>query len=71
MEMANRGAIRGEIWDFGGGGVVLICIWSIIDLLVFNVILGSFRALASKWPVTRKQLTAVERNGGQFLRHWG
>ncbi len=27
------------------------------DLLVFKVILGSFGALVSKWPVTRKQLT--------------
>ncbi len=27
-----------------------------VDLVVFNVILGAFSALISKWPVTRKQL---------------
>ncbi len=32
------------------------------DLLVFKVILRSFGALVSKWPVTQKWL-AVEQNG--------
>ncbi len=36
--------------------------WDTFDLLTFNVILGSFGVLLSKWPVTRKQLhVAVEK----------
>ena len=35
------------------------------DLLIFNVILGSFGAIALKWPVTGKRLT-VERNRLKF-----
>ncbi len=30
--------------------------WGTFDHVVFKVILGSFGALVSKWPVTRKQL---------------
>ena len=35
-------------------GVVVICIWSTFDLLVFKDILGSLCVLVSEWPVTRK-----------------
>ncbi len=39
-----------------------ICyIWATFEPVVFKVILGSFGALFSKWPVTRKR-TLVERN---------
>ncbi len=31
--------------------------WGTFDLLVFNVILGSFSALVSIWPATRIWLT--------------
>ena len=36
------------------------------DLSVFKVILGSFGALASKWPVTQKRLALEEENGVKF-----
>ncbi len=42
---------RSEIWE---SWVVVVCIWGTFDLLVLKVILGSFGALVSKWPVTRK-----------------
>ena len=35
------------------------------DLLLFKVILRSFGALVSKWPVTRKQVS-VEKTGVKF-----
>ncbi len=54
---ADRRAKQNEIWL---SGVIVICIWGIFDLLVFNF--GSFGALISKWPITRKRLV-VERNG--------
>ncbi len=49
LEMANHGTKRSEIWH----SVVLVQDkWGTFDLLVFNVNLGSFRALFSQWPVT-------------------
>ncbi len=33
-----------------------------IDLLVFEVILGSFGTLVSKWPVTRKQVSIIRES---------
>ena len=42
-----------KIWD---SGVVVACIWGTFDFLPFNVILESFSALVSKWPVIQKQL---------------
>ena len=42
-----------------GTQIVVTCIWSTFDLLVFSVIFGSFGALVSKWSVTQKRL-AVE-----------
>ena len=33
-------------------GVVVVCIWGTFDLLVFKVILWSFHALVSRYPVT-------------------
>ncbi len=44
---------RTEIWD---SGIVVPCIWSTFDILVFRVILGLCGATVSKWPVTRKWL---------------
>ena len=48
---------RNEV-KFGTPGVVVTCIWGTFgfDLLVLKVTLGSFDALVSKWPVTRKYL---------------
>ena len=63
--MNGRIAKWSEMWYSGGGGVVVTCIWGIFDLLVFNVILGSFSTLVSKWPVTGKRL-AVKPNGVKF-----
>ncbi len=37
------------------------------DILVFNVILGSFGALVSKWPVTQTQVS-VQKSGVKFGR---
>ncbi len=62
LKTAGLRAKWGEICD---SGVVVICILSMYDLLVFNVILGPFRVLASNWPITRKRL-AVERKGVKF-----
>ncbi len=42
--------------------------WCTFDLVVFKVILRSFGALVSKWPVSRKGLV-VERNGPKFGNH--
>ncbi len=44
--MAGCRAKRTEIWD---SGILVTHIWSTFDLVVFNVILGSFGALVSKW----------------------
>ena len=59
--MAYRRVKRSEnkIWDLGG---VVTYIRGTFYLLVFKIILGSFGALVSKWPLTRKQLDVV-RNG--------
>ena len=57
-EIAGRRAKLSEILD---SGVVVICIFSTFDLLVFKVIFLSFGALLSKWPVTQKR-PAVEQN---------
>ncbi len=44
------------------GSFVISTIYGVVvlDLLLFNVILGSFGALVSKLPLTRKQLTLEE-----------
>ncbi len=46
----------------GRGGVPVTCIWDIFDLLVFKVILGSFGALISKWPITKTTGRRAKRN---------
>ena len=51
--MAYRIAKRTEIWD---SGTVVTDIWGTFNLVVFNVTLGSFGGLVSKWPVTQKRL---------------
>ncbi len=57
--MSGRGTKRIEIWE---SMVVVPCIWGTFGVFVFKVILGSFGALVSEWPLTRKGL-AVEQNG--------
>ena len=52
---ASRRAKKSEIWE------IIQHIWGTLDLLVLKVILGSFSALVSKRPVSRKRL-AVEQN---------
>ncbi len=64
LEMAMRRAKLSEIWE---SGLVVTCIWGTFDLLVFKVILGSFIALVSKWPVTQKRL-AIRATRTEF---WG
>ncbi len=47
--MVGRRAKRTEIWD---SGIVGTQIWGTFDLVGFKVVLGSFGALVSKWPVS-------------------
>ncbi len=42
-----------EIWD---SWILVIHIWGTFDLVVVKVILGSFSALVSEWPVTQNRL---------------
>ena len=52
----------------GGGGVTYKHIWGTFDLLVFKVILESFSAFVSRWPVSRNRLAENgERNGVNFF----
>ena len=60
--MVGRRAKRGENWYFG---VFVVCIRGTFDILVFKVILGSFNAVVTEWPVPRKR-KAMERNGVKF-----
>ncbi len=53
--MADRRAKRSEIWD---SRMLVIHTWSILDLVVFHIILGSFGAVVLKWPVFRKWLVS-------------
>ncbi len=62
LKRAGRRAKRGEIWD---SGTQVTFTWRTFDLVVFEVILGSFGALCLKWPVTRKRLV-VERKRVKF-----
>ncbi len=43
-------------------------IWGTFDLVVFKVILGSFGAFVSKWPISRKR-RVLERNVVKFGNH--
>ena len=56
-----------RVVKFGESIVPFICIpvCGTFDPLVFKVILGSFGALVSDWPVTQKRL-AVEQKGVKF-----
>ena len=56
--MAHYRAKQTEIWD---SGVVVMCMHGTIDISVLDVILWSFGAVVSKWPVTQKRLV-VEQN---------
>ncbi len=62
MRTAGRRAKLSEIWDSEGRcHITGMC--GTFDLLVsFKVILVSFGALVSKWPLSQKRLT-VDRNG--------
>ncbi len=44
-------AERSEMWDWG---TLVTHILGIFDIAVFNVVLGSFVALVSKWLITKK-----------------
>ncbi len=57
MQVENGWPYSDRAWNLGLTGT--------IHLLVFKVILGSFNALASNWPVPRNWL-AVEQKGVQF-----
>ncbi len=68
----DRRAIQSEIWD---SWVLVTHIWGIYDLVVFKVILGSFGAIVSKWPVCRKWLVVVVfkvilGSFGSFVSKW-
>ncbi len=62
---ARRRAKRSEIWD---SWILVTYIWGTYDMVVFKVILGSFGALVSKRPVSRKGLV-VEQNRVKFGNH--
>ena len=61
-KMAGHRGKRSEIWDLW---TIVINIWVTFELVGFKVIWGSFGALVSKWPVSRKWLV-LERNGVKF-----
>lgn len=62
---AERNRVTFGIWRVGcGGGTYRVCMG------VFNVTLGSFCALISKWPVTQKW-PPVQRNGVTFWTRSG
>ncbi len=62
METAGRRAKRNKIWDLG---TLVTHMWCTFDLVVFKVILRSFGACVSKWPVTPKR-QVVQQNGVKF-----
>ena len=62
---AHRRAKRSAIWD---SWILVTYIRGTYDLIVFKVILGSFGAIVSKWPVSQKGLV-VERNGVKLGNH--
>ncbi len=64
---AGRRIIWSKIWDFQ---VVVIFIWGSVDLLLFNIVLGSFGAIVSIWHRTRKRLLE-ERNVVKYLDSGG
>ncbi len=51
---AGQRAKLTEIWELDITSYAYI--WGTFDLVWFKVLLGSFGALASKWPVSQKQL---------------
>ena len=55
---------RSEFW-VSGVVYLIIYIKIIFELAIFEIILGSFGALVSKRPVTRKRLS-VEQNSVKF-----
>ena len=59
--MHNSTRAEQNIMKFGTHWVLVKHIWSIFDLVVFDVISRSFGALLSKWLVTRQRVT-IERN---------
>ncbi len=61
---AGRRAKWSEIWELGQ--LLYNIVW--FDIVGFKVNLGSFGALISKWPVSRKGLV-IERNGVKFGTH--
>ncbi len=46
----------------GSRGVVVTCLWGILDNLMFEVVLGSFGVFVSKWPVTRNGWPCSEQS---------
>ncbi len=62
METADRRAKWTKIWD---SGTLVTHMWCTFDLVVFKVILRSFGARVSKWPVTPKRLV-VEQTRVKF-----
>ncbi len=55
----HRKVKRGEIWALW---ILVTHALGTFDLVGFQVVLGSFGALVSKWHVTQQQLV-LERNG--------
>ena len=59
LEMVSHRAKQCEICD---SGVVVTCIWDTFDLLVFQVILGSFSALAQNGHNSKTVSRRVKRS---------
>ena len=62
---SKTAGLRTKQWNWDSGILIHQHIWGTFDLLVFKVIFGSFSALVSKRPGTRKQLT-IEWKGVKF-----
>ncbi len=62
VETAGPKAKWTKMWD---SGTLVTHMWCTFDLVVFKVILRSFGARVSNWPVTPKRLL-VEQNGVKF-----
>ncbi len=60
LKRAGRRAKRGEIWD---SGTQVTFMWRTFDLVVFEVILGSFDALCLKRLVVESKRVEFETRG--------
>ncbi len=58
LEMADHRVKRSQMWDLGGGGVLMDQAWSTFDLAAFKVICVSFGALTTFWKYDFQNATS-------------